>query len=345
MIISRTPYRISFFGGGTDYPDWYLTEGGAVLSTTIDKYCYLMCRFLPPFFDIRHRITWSHIEGVSSISEILHPAVREGLRYLGFDDSFGMEIHHQGDLPARSGIGSSSSFSVGLINALLTLKKQSVLPHELALKAIELEQSVLKENVGSQDQMAAAHGGLNVIRFATTGNISVEPIASSESRLRELESHLMLLHLGTSRLASEVASSIIANLHNRAGSLQRMHTMVDEALSILAGNGDLNEFGELLHEGWILKRALADVVSTPNIDQTYATARAHGAVGGKLLGAGGAGFFLFFVPPDRQEGVQKALPHHSWVPFAFENTGSTIIYADHDKQPINAYTLDNNAYA
>ena len=345
MIISRTPYRISFFGGGTDYPDWYRTEGGAVLSTTIDKYCYLMCRYLPPFFGIRHRIVWSHIETVFSISEILHPAVREGLRYLEFDDSVGMEIHHHGDLPARSGIGSSSSFSVGLINALQALKNQTSLPHELGLKAIELEQSVLKENVGSQDQMAAAYGGFNVIRFSNEGKVSVEPVAVPESRLRELESHLMLLYLGTSRLASEVASRVVANLKSRSGTLQRMHAMVDEAVSLLAGDQDLTKFGELLHEGWILKRTLADEVSTSDIDETYETARRHGAVGGKLLGAGGAGFFLLYVPHDRQKEVRDALAHHLWVPFAFENTGSTIIYQNHGNPTLNAFELDDSRHA
>ena len=161
MIISKTPYRISFFGGGTDYPEWYRKEGGAVLSTTIDKYCYLSCRYLPPFFNIKHRVVWSHIETVSSISEILHPAVREGLRFLGFDDSVGLEIHHQGDLPARSGIGSSSSFTVGLIKALTALRGQMISKYDLARSAIELKQNVLKENVGSQDQVAAAYGGFD----------------------------------------------------------------------------------------------------------------------------------------------------------------------------------------
>src|SRR3989338_3059270 len=177
MIISKTPYRISFFGGGTDYPQWYLQEGGAVLSTTINRYCYISCRFFPPFFAVKHRIVWSHIETVSSISEILHPAVRAGLRFLGFDDSVGLEIHHQGDLPARSGVGSSSSFAVGLIHALMTLKGEKAGKHELAVKAMELEQKVLEETVGSQDQVAAAYGGMNVIKFFQDGSIKVEPLA------------------------------------------------------------------------------------------------------------------------------------------------------------------------
>ena len=328
MIISRTPYRISFFGGGTDYPDWYLQQGGAVLSTSIDKYCYLICRFLPPFFEVRHRIVWSHIETVNTISEVLHPAVREGLHYLGYDDSLGIEIQHQGDLPARSGIGSSSSFSVGLINGLLALKNESIDAHGLALKAIELEQDILKESVGSQDQMAAAHGGLNVIRFCEDGSISAEPVDISQARIAELESHLMLIYAGTSRLASEVASRVTANFPNKTAALTRMRQMVDEGTSLLQGDGSLDGFGELLHEGWTLKRSLAEGVTTSQIDEIYEAARSQGAIGGKLLGAGGGGFMLFFVPPEKQDQVRQALDRYLSVPFSFEHTGSTIIYND-----------------
>ena len=328
MIISRTPYRVSFFGGGTDYPEWYLNEEGAVLSTAIDKYCYLTCRVLPPFFGFKHRVVWSHIEAVTSIPEILHPAVREGLRYLGFDDSTGLEIHHQGDLPARSGIGSSSSFSVGLINALTVLKGETIEPCALALKAIRLEQDVLRECVGSQDQVVAAHGGLNVIRFSKDKEFTVEPLELHQSRIREVESHLMLLYTGESRLASEIGSNIIANLQNRAPSLRRMHQMVDEAVSILRGDEGLQAFGELLHEGWMLKRSLADGVTTSKIDRVYETARAAGAIGGKIMGAGGAGFMLLFVPPERQGDVREALDNYLSVSFGLESNGSTIIYDD-----------------
>ena len=334
MIISRTPYRVSFFGGGTDYPEWYRKEGGAVLSTTIDKYCYLMCRLLPPFFEAKHRVVWSHIETVNTISEILHPAVREGLRYLGFDDTNGVEIHHQGDLPARSGIGSSSSFSVGLINALLALRGDSITSHELALKGIELEQEVLKESVGSQDQVATAYGGFNIISFSQDGTITVDPLEVPAGRVRELESHLMLLYTGASRLATEVASKVTSNLHNRAAALKRMHQMVAEAENIMRGGDGLEAFGELLHEGWILKQSLADGVSTPEIDRIYELARAHGAVGGKLIGAGGAGFMLFFVPPERQQQVREALDRYLFVPFCFEYTGSTIIYNDRGERDL-----------
>lgn len=335
MIISRTPYRVSFFGGGTDYPAWYLKEGGAVLSTTIDKYCYISARSLPPFFSERHRIVWSHIETVSSISEILHPAVREGLRYLGFDNSTGVEIHHQGDLPARSGIGSSSTFAVGLIKALTALQGKSMDKHTLALKALELEQQVLKESVGSQDQVAAAYGGLNVIQFRTDGSFQVDPVPASEARVAELQEHLTLLYTGSSRLGGEVAASVIAAMRDRTAELRQMRKLVDEAHTILTGNGSLTALGELLHKTWVLKRGLADGVTSSEVDEIYRIAREHGALGGKLLGAGTRGFMLFFVPPDRRTELKKALSRFVWVPFQFESEGSTTIYdgAPHAVRP------------
>jgi D-glycero-alpha-D-manno-heptose-7-phosphate kinase len=326
MLISRTPFRISFFGGGTDYPSWYLKEGGAVLSTTIDKYCYLSCRYLPPFFNTRHRIVWSHIETVNSISEILHPAVREGLRFLGFDDSVGIEIHHQGDLPARSGMGSSSAFAAGLIKALMALQGQMISKHDLALKAIALEQEVLQDIVGSQDQVAVAYGGFNVIHFQPNGDIQVEPVTVPQSRLAELESRLMLCYTGMSRFSSEVASKVVANLDAKQVVLRQMRQMVDTALKILNGQEDLDAFGSLLHQAWMLKRELSQVITNSRIDEIYETAMSHGALGGKLLGAGSAGFMVFYVLPEKQAAVQQALSQLLWVPFAFDREGSTIIY-------------------
>ena len=326
MITTRTPYRVSFFGGGTDYPAWYRKEGGAVLSTTIDKYCYISARFLPPFFTERHRIVWSHIETVSSISEILHPAVREGLRFLGFDSSRGVEIHHQGDLPARTGIGSSSSFSVGLIRALTALRGHMIGKHELALKALDLEQNVLKENVGSQDQVAAAYGGLNLIRFLTNGSIQVEPVTATPERITELEQHLMLLYTGSSRMGGEIAASVVARMRDKAAELRQMRLLVDKAVDVLTNDGSLSAFGELLHQTWVLKRGLADDVTNTEVDDLYKLARDHGALGGKLLGAGSRGFMLFFVPPDKQAALKKVMNRFLWVPFRFEWEGSTTIY-------------------
>ena len=332
MIISRTPYRISFFGGGTDYPAWYLGRGGAVLSTTIDKYCYITCRYYPPYFssEVKHRIVWRHVETVSSIADILHPAVREGLCYLDFDDSTGLEIHHQADLPARSGIGTSSAFAVGLIKALTSLRGDTIDKHDLALKAIELEQNVLKENVGSQDQVAVAYGGLNVIRFLPNGEIIVEPVKISPSRKEELQSKLLLFYTGTSRSASSVAADVIANIPNKERVLHQMHSYVDKSVSILSGSGDLDEFGQLLHENWKLKRQQSNLITNSMVDGIYQSAIDHGALGGKLLGAGRSGFMVFYVPPEKQDRVRKVLSGYLNVPFKFENEGSTLIHDSAD---------------
>jgi D-glycero-alpha-D-manno-heptose-7-phosphate kinase len=326
MIISKTPYRVSFFGGGTDYPQWYLERGGAVLSTTIDKYCHVTCRALPPFFKTKYRVVWSHIENVSTIAEILHPAVREGLKYLGFNGDVGVELHHYGDLPARAGMGSSSTFVVGLFKALLALKGKTVGVKELADMAIEFEQTILKENVGSQDQTAAAYGGLNVIHFLKSGEIQVCPVAVSTERIEELESNLMLLYTGTKRLSSDIAGDFIANFSKKEAVLKEMEEMVSQAVKILLGQGNINEFGELLGRSWKLKRSISDKVSTVIVDTIYDIALANGAIGGKLLGAGSSGCMLLFVPPERQQQVKGALPTYLHIPFKFENKGSVILY-------------------
>lgn len=328
MLIARTPFRISFFGGGTDYPEWYRKEGGRVLSTTIDRYCYLSCRVFPPFFAEKHRIVWSHIETVSSINEILHPAVREGLKYMGFDDRTGVEIHHQGDIPARAGMGSSSAFAVGLINALSALSGTKIGKMDLALKAIELERDILKECVGSQDQMAVAHGGLNVIHFGPGpgDNVRVEPVVISDDRREALNSNLMLFYTGTSRLATHVARSVVANLTTKQKTLRKMMRLVDQARELLASDADLDQFGAYLHEAWELKKDLSSNISNDFIHQVYERARAAGAIGGKLLGAGVAGFMVFYVPQADQEKVKLALYDCLRVPFGFESEGSTIMY-------------------
>ena len=332
MIITKTPYRISFFGGGTDYPAWYLEHGGAVLSSTIDKYCYLTCRHLPPFFIYRHKVVWSHIEIVSTIPEILHPAVREGLQWMGFDDGTGLEIHHQGDLPARSGMGSSSSFAVGFLKCLSALKGRMISKHELALKAIELEQQVLGETVGSQDQVAAAYGGFNVIQFSPAGDIRVQPLTVAPERIRELEANLMLFYTGTSRLAAQIGADVIHHMEVRHSVLQRMREMVDEAIGILNGHTSINDFGYLLNEGWSLKRQLSGYISNAKIDQIYQRAIDAGALGGKLLGAGGSGFMLFYVPLVDQEEVKASLPEYLHVPVQFEKDGCSVIHYNVDPQ-------------
>ncbi|MBF0561646.1 MAG: kinase [Alphaproteobacteria bacterium] len=326
MHISRTPFRISFFGGGTDYPEWYLREGGEVLSTTIDKYCYITCREFPPFFHDSYRIVWSHIENVSSISEILHPAVRDGLRMMGFEGRRGVEVHHQGDLPARAGMGSSSAFANGLLLALSSLLGKPFDKTMLFEKSIELEQKVLRDNVGSQDQVATAVGGFNIIRFGTDGGITVEPVGMEPERQEDLESRLMLFFTGTSRLATHIAKQVIDSLNDRAAELRRMRTLVHTAAGILRGNGgDYDDFGRLLHETWQLKRSISSAISNNEIDDIYDRARRAGALGGKLLGAGGSGFMLFYVPLERQAEVSKALSRLLNVPFRFENKGSLLI--------------------
>lgn len=336
VIISQTPFRISFFGGGTDYPAWYKNEGGAVLSAAIDKYCYISCRVLPPFFNIKHRIVWSHIETVSSITEILHPAVRAGLRYLGFDDSEGLEIHHQGDLPARSGVGSSSSFAVGLLNALYGMHGKSICAHKLALDAIELEQVVLNEAVGSQDQVAAAYGGFNHIRFARNGDIEVEALNLPPEREHELLGRLLLFYLGTSRLASDAAARFVACFDRKRELLRRMQEMVDRARTILEGPHGLDEIGHMLHEAWSLKRSICAEVTNSRVDRIYEIARTAGALGGKLMGAGGTGFMIFYVPPDRQAAVKEALATLLSVPFRISKTGSRLIHSSEEFWPADA---------
>jgi D-glycero-alpha-D-manno-heptose-7-phosphate kinase len=321
---------MSFFGGGTDYPAWYLKEGGSVLSATINKYCYITCRRLPPFFGTKHRIVWSHIECANTHTEILHPAVREGLRAMDFDPNEGLEIHHQGDLPARSGIGSSSSFSVGFFHALLGFRGKMISKKELALKAIDFEQNILKETVGCQDQLAVSYGGINRFNFFQNGDIQRHPVLMEEQKRSDLEERLLLFYLGTNRLGSELAAKLVANMSTKSTALHRMQEMVDEANHILQNGKSLDCFGELLHEAWILKQSLAAGISNPEVQSAYETAREHGAIGGKLMGAGGTGFMYFYVPVEKQDAVRKALKHYLHVPFTFEREGSTIIHYDRD---------------
>jgi D-glycero-alpha-D-manno-heptose-7-phosphate kinase len=324
MIISRTPFRVSFFGGGTDYRDWYQEHGGAVLATTIDKYCYISVRELPPFFDHRFRVVYSHVENVRTVSEISHPAVRAVLEWMKADQ--GLEIHHDGDLPARSGLGSSSAFTVGLLNALHALGGRRVAKDTLAGEAIHVEQCLLREPVGLQDQISAAFGGFNHIAFRQDGAYEVTPIILARERLQHLQQHLLLFFTGISRLSTDIAQTVIGNLRRRTEQLHAMRGMVNEALAVLASpSTDLAEFGRLLHESWQLKRSLSDRVSNATIDDLYSTARRAGAVGGKLLGAGGGGFMLLFVRPEDHARVREALGALIAVPFKFETSGCRIV--------------------
>lgn len=328
MIISGTPFRISFFGGGTDYPIWYKANGGAVLSTTIDKYCYLTCRYLPPFFEHKHRIVYSKVDKVNHIKNISHPAVRAILRFMSITE--GVEIHHDGDLPARTGLGSSSAFTVGLLHSLYALKGIMPTKHRLATEAIHIEQDILRENVGCQDQVATAYGGFNKISFSSDGDIRVEPIVMKRDRLNLLQDHIMLYFTGFSRMASLIASKQIRNTPKKTKELTNMYRMVDQAKSILCSDELLVNFGKLLHESWQLKRSLTNKISTSKIDEIYDEARRGGSIGGKLLGAGGGGFMIFFVKPELQQKVRKRLCKLLEVKFRFETVGSQIIFYKDD---------------
>lgn len=338
MIINRTPFRISFFGGGTDYPSWYLKHGGSVLSTSIDKYCYITCRVLPPFFEHKFRIVYSKMEMRRTVEEIQHPAVRETLRFLNLDQ--GLEIHHDGDLPARSGMGSSSSFTVGLLHALYA--HQGIMPskRQLASESIHIEQNMIQETVGSQDQVCVAYGGLNQISFSTSGEIDVQPITLSIDRIEKLNSHLMLFYTGIKRTASDEAKKYVKNIDSRHKLLKKMQKIVNEGVDVLRSNAHIYQFGDLLHETWMLKRKLGSEVSNGDVDELYERARNAGAIGGKITGAGGGGFLLLFVPPSKQKRVREALLEKIHVPFRFESNGSQIIFYEPEREDYSELEKD-----
>jgi D-glycero-alpha-D-manno-heptose-7-phosphate kinase len=332
MVITRTPFRISFFGGGTDYPSWFNANGGAVLSTTINKYCYITCRYLPPFFEYNYRIRYTEYEYVKAIAEIKHPSVRECLVFTKVAD--GIEMQHNSDLPANSGIASSSAFTVGFLNALSTLRGSLLSKRQLALDAIHVEQDLIKENVGSQDQVATAFGGFNKIEFGGAEKITISPISLSPEKLKALEDHCMLFFTGFSRNASDIAAEQIKNTkaNGKEKELRAMGTMVGEAVAILNGGGTLQDFGKLLHESWMLKRSLSSRITNPHIDEMYNVAREAGALGGKLLGAGGGGFMLIFAEPKHQPLVIRKLGAFLHVPFRFERAGSQVIFYEPEER-------------
>src|SRR5690349_1537518 len=332
MIISRTPFRISLLGGGTDYPSWYEKHGGAVLGTTIDKYCYLFVRKLPPFFPHNDRVVYSQIEQVRDHRELVHPSVRAALMELSSELSVGIEVQHMGDLPARSGLGSSSSFTVGLLNALNALRGKMTAPHELAREAIRIEQHVIKESVGSQDQVWAAIGGLGTITFQPSGDFELTPLIIASERVKALNDCMMLFYSGQSRFASAVAAEKIENLAKRERQLHRMREFVDEGVQILQqANRPLDELGRLLHESWRLKKELAAGVTTSKVDEIYEAGIAGGAVGGKLLGAGGGGFVLLFARPECHAEIRQRLKGLIEVSAKINSPGSTIVLYSPDR--------------
>ena len=320
MIISRTPYRISFFGGGTDYPAWYNNYGGAVISATIDKYCYVTCRPLSPFYTTKKvRIVYARTEDCTTIADIEHPTVREILKYFNITDR--LEITHAGDLPARSGVGSSSAFTVGLLKALYPIAT----PEFLAVDAINIEQKCVGEIVGSHDQVAVAYGGFNHITFDKKMSFQVNRVNINSAKVLE---YLMLFHTGVKRrgIASDVASSYVHD-HMKIKQFEPLLSLVNEALNALA-KYDISLFGELLHEAWMIKREWSKQVSNNTIDDIYAVARNAGAIGGKLLGAGGGGFILLVVHPEKQQKVKEVLHTLVHIPFKFDYQGSKIIYRE-----------------
>ena len=325
MIISRTPFRVSFFGGGTDYPAWYNDHMGAVLATSINKYCYISCRYLPPFFEHKYRVVYSKIETVKDRIQIQHPVVRAAIELMKIDR--GLEIHHDGDLPARTGLGSSSSFTVGMLHALYALNGMMPTKKQLALEAINLERNILKENVGSQDQITASIGGFNRLDFDSENENGFRetPIMIGNNRKQDLQNHLMLFFTGISRYASDIAKKKIDNIPNKTRQLKIIYQMVEEAISIINSGRPLSEFGNLLHESWMLKRELSEGITNSYIDEIYNVARKEGALGGKLLGAGGGGFMLIFAPPEKHSAIENKLADLLRVPFEFENQGSQIV--------------------
>ena len=332
MIISKTPYRISFFGGGSDYPSWYINNGGKILSTTINKFIYISCRNLPPFFSHKYRIVWSKLEMVNKINQIDHKPIRKMLDYYKIKN--GLEIHYDGDLPARSGMGSSSVFVVGLLNLMNSLKGKNFTKEDLAKKSIFFEQKILKENVGSQDQIAVSYGGFNKIIFKKGGNFNVSKVSVSKKIINNLNRNLLLVYTGITRNAHDIAKDYINKLErSKSNHILKILSFVDEAENILK-KGDLNAFGKLLHESWIEKKSLSAHISNSNIDDIYNLALKNGALGGKLLGAGGGGFFLFYVPQKKQKRFLKSLKKRIIIPFKFNNEGSEIMFNKHDDKII-----------
>jgi len=326
LIITKTPLRVSFLGGGTDYPDYFLEHGGQTLGAAIDKYSYVVVNSLANLFDYKIRVSYSQTELVNEVSEIEHPAVRACMQFLQVDGN--LEVHYVGDLPARTGLGSSSSFTVGLLHALRATKGELVTAKQLASDAVYIEQQLLAERVGVQDQYICAYGGLMHLQFARHGGITASPLPISQQRLSDLQSHMMLFYTGISRHAHQVLEEQIGR--TRESTLSRelgyLSELVDQGIDVLMNGHPITAFGELLHTAWTTKRQLSSKISNPRIDGWYEKARSAGAVGGKLLGAGGGGFLLLIAHPLDQPSVEKALYDLRRVSFGIDHSGSALLF-------------------
>jgi D-glycero-alpha-D-manno-heptose-7-phosphate kinase len=330
MIITQTPLRISFLGGGTDYPEYFLKHSGAVLGTAIDKSAvFFMSHFYSKLFDYSIRIAYRQVECVHSVDEIKHAPFRECLRWAGISQDF--EINHAAELPAFTGLGSSSSFVVGLLNTVYAFQRRMKPNLELAYEAIDLERNMLQESVGCQDQTFAAVGGFNLIEFRGMHDFVVHRIPFTYSRLEEFEEHLLVFFTGIKRRAEDLAARQVKRVGQNKDRLGEMRDLVDEGYRILVGGGSLEPFGEVLHKAWLVKRELDEAISNSTVDDIYNAGRVAGALGGKLLGAGGGGFMLFFVPPERKEAVRERLGHLPEVSFRVNASGTHVVHAGADR--------------
>ncbi len=333
MILTRAPYRISFFGGGTDYDTWFNRHGGVFLSSAIDHHVSIILRRKPALDSHQYRIVWRMLEDVNRVDHIQHPFVRAALARRNFDT--GLDVVYFGDLPHGSGMGSSSSFGVAFLTALNQLMNISQTPHEMAQEVYEIERNILQETVGIQDQMASAHGGFNFGEIAQDGTVSITPIAISQDRLVELNSRLLLIFTGLSRHASEIASAQIDLMDTKEQHLKQMTDIAYRARKVLESDEDLDHFGELLNQTWTLKRQLSPLIETDIANSIYEKATKHGAIGGKLLGAGGGGFMCFYIADGRYEEVSDALSEYGQMPFKLAERGPRMVidrpqrYADY----------------
>lgn len=347
MIITKTPFRLSFFGGGTDYNSWFEENGGLIIGSTFNKYNYISVRTLPPFFTTHSmRLVYSKIEEVYSAANLEHPSARNALKFLGFES--GLEIHYDGDLPAKSGIGSSSSFTVGILHALHAFKGEMISKQELAKEAIYVEQTLSEENVGIQDQILTAMGGLNTIELGPGKKFHASPLVIKPGFKKYLESCIMLGFSGITRFSSDAAGEQIKNIQNgkNTNSLSEITSIAKEALPLFSKNENIEEIGKLLDQTWKIKKSLTSVMSNNHIEEAYNVAMKNGAFGGRLLGAGGGGFLFFLAPPEKHQQIREELKKliQVWIPFQFEEKGTHILTYENDSEAHMYHSLETQHY-